>query len=77
MNRQLNEQGSPDLAQDEPTNRGVQNRTLSSQSRYLLVAWILLLLLGALFLFGALSDLLADARAGLLTTWTPSVRLRA
>lgn len=65
MNRQLNEQGSPDLAQDEPTNRGVQNRTLPSQSRYLLVAWILLLLLGALFLFGALSDLLADARAGL------------
>ena len=35
------------------------------QPRYLLVAWILLLLLGGLFLFGALSDLLADARVGL------------
>jgi len=31
----------------------------------LLVAWILLLLLGALFLFGSLSDLLADERSGL------------
>jgi hypothetical protein len=35
------------------------------QPRYLLVAWILLLLLGALFLFASLSDLVADARVGL------------
>jgi len=35
------------------------------QPRYLLVAWILLLLLGAFFLFAALSDLVADARVGL------------
>lgn len=65
MNRQPDEQGSADLAQGEPTNRGVQNRTLPSQPRSLLVAWILLLLLGALFLFGSLSDLVADARSGL------------
>lgn len=37
----------------------------SGQPRYLLVAWILLLLLGGLFLFGALSDLVADVRVGL------------
>lgn len=35
------------------------------QSRYLLVAWSLLLLLGVFFLFASLSDLLADARTGL------------
>ena len=35
------------------------------QPRYLLVAWILLLLVGALFLFASLSDLLADGRSGL------------
>jgi hypothetical protein len=33
--------------------------------RYLTVAWVLLLLLGAFFLFAALSDLAADARTGL------------
>ncbi len=35
------------------------------QPRYLLVAWILLLLLGALFLFASVSDLVSDARTGL------------
>jgi hypothetical protein len=35
------------------------------QPRYLLVAWILLLLVGALFLFASLSDLLAEGRSGL------------
>lgn len=33
--------------------------------RYLTVAWALLLLLGAFFLFAAVSDLAADARTGL------------
>ena len=33
--------------------------------RYLTVAWALLLLLGAFFLFAALSDLAADARTSL------------
>lgn len=35
------------------------------QPLYLLIAWMLLLLLGALFLFAALSDLAADARSGI------------
>ncbi len=38
---------------------------MTPQPRYLLVAWILLLLLGALFLFASLSDLVADLRTGL------------
>ncbi len=33
--------------------------------RYLTVAWVLLLVLGAFFLFAAFSDLAADARVGL------------
>ncbi len=37
----------------------------AKQPRYLLVLWILLLLLGCLFLFGALSDLASDFRTGL------------
>lgn len=37
----------------------------AKQPRYLLVAWILLLLVGALFLFAPISDFLADARTGL------------
>jgi hypothetical protein len=35
--------------------------------RYLTVAWTLLLLVGAFFLFAAISDLIADARIGLPT----------
>lgn len=38
---------------------------VSRQPRYLLIAWILLLLPGIFFLFASLSDLVADARAGL------------
>src|SRR5690242_14188472 len=37
------------------------------QPRFLFVAWILLLLLGALFGFASLSDLVADIRTGLPT----------
>ena len=37
------------------------------QPRSLFVAWILLLLLGALFGFASLSDLVADIRTGLPT----------
>jgi hypothetical protein len=65
MNRQSNESVSEDMAPREPANRGVQNRSSLKQPRYLLVVWILLLLLGALFLFASLSDLVADARTGL------------
>lgn len=37
------------------------------RKRYATIAWILLLLLGALFVFAPLSDLAADARTGLPT----------
>ncbi len=37
----------------------------TKQPRYLLIGWILLLLLGAFFLFASLSDLVADAKTGL------------
>lgn len=65
MNRQSDESIAEDPARREPANRVAQNGSSPPQPRYLLVAWILLLLLGALFLFGSLSDLLADARIGL------------
>lgn len=42
-----------------------RERSHAKQPRYLLVAWILLLLLGAFFLFAALSDLAADAKMGI------------
>ena len=45
------------MARDVPSTR--------TSPRYLAVAWALLLLLGAFFLFAALSDLAADARTGL------------
>lgn len=48
-----------------PTDQMVHNRALPSQPRYLLAAWILLLVLGAFFLFASFSDLVADARTGL------------
>lgn len=65
MNRQADE--SADLAEREPAASGAQNPPRPAQSRFLLVAWILLLVLGAFFLFASLSDLVADARAGLPT----------
>jgi len=49
MKRQSDKQ-----AQGEAANQVTSNCSLPSQPRYLLVAWILLLLLGALFLFGSL-----------------------
>jgi hypothetical protein len=54
-----------ELAQRASETQEAASRTVPMPSRVLLVAWILLLLLGALFLFGSLSDLLADARSGL------------
>lgn len=65
MNRQSDEPVSEEMTRREPANHTAQNRPRTSQPLYLLVAWILLLLLGALFLFGSLSDLLADGRSGL------------
>ena len=65
MNRRPDESVSENMARREPANRVSQNRSFPRQPRYLLVAWILLLLLGAFFLFASLSDLVADARTGL------------
>ena len=56
---------SEDAAQRQPTNQDAQSRRSPKQPAYLLVAWILLLLLGAFFLFASISDLAADARTGL------------
>lgn len=52
-------------AQEVSAQAETRNRSLPPQSRFHLVAWILLLLLGAFFLFAAVSDLAADARTGL------------
>ena len=65
MTHQSNEQASEALDQHERTDQVAQNHSLRQQPRWLLAAWILLLLLGGLFLFGSLSDLAADARSGL------------
>lgn len=43
---------------------------LGSMSRYLMAAWILMLLLGALFIFASLSDLNADRGVGIPTDHT-------
>ncbi len=65
MNRQPDEPVAEDIARSDSVNQVVQSHSLPPQPRYLLVAWILLLLLGAFFLFASVSDLVADARTGL------------
>ncbi len=45
--------------------QGAQERARARQPVYLLAAWILLLVLGAFYLFAALSDLASDARTGI------------
>ena len=65
MNRQPHEGEADQQSQSEQATRVPRTRSVHSQSRVLLVAWILLLLLGVLFLFASLSDLLADGRTGL------------
>lgn len=49
----------------EPATQQNTHRSLPPQPGYLLVSWLLLLLLGAFFLFASFSDLAADARSGL------------
>jgi hypothetical protein len=56
---------SEDMTQHEATNQTTQNHLVPKQPGYLRVAWILLLLVGAFFLFASFSDLAADARSGL------------
>ncbi len=65
MDSQPNANVSEDMARREHANAVTQNHIALKQPGYLRVAWILLLLLGAFFLFASLSDLAADARTGL------------
>jgi hypothetical protein len=65
MNRQSDESVSEDMARRESVTRATRNRSFPKQPGYLLVAWILLLLLGAFFLLASLSDLVADTRTGI------------
>ncbi len=65
MNRQSDTKKAAEQVPDESERQLRLNNSVPSQPRYLLVAWILLLLLGVLFLFASLSDLLADVRTGL------------
>jgi hypothetical protein len=65
MNRSSDESVSEDMTRRELTNQTTPNSVHARQSRGLLIAWILLLLLGGLFLFASFSDLIADARTGL------------
>src|SRR5258708_4047435 len=65
MNRQSEKNVSEERTAPELATQVPQKRPSFKQPRYLLVAWILLLLLGAFFLFASFSDLAADGRSGL------------
>ena len=65
MNRQSDTHKATEQVPGELERQLRLNSSAPAQPRYLLVAWILLLLLGVLFLFASLSDLLADVRTGL------------
>lgn len=77
MDFQSNEKASTKVAQGEPAYQVTQNRKPPAQPRWLLAAWICLLVLGAFFLFAALSDLVADARFGLPSDHTATFSLVA
>jgi hypothetical protein len=65
MEHQTNADLPEDTTQRAATNQAPQNYLVSKQPGYAQVAWLLLLLLGAFFLFASLSDLAADFRTGL------------
>ncbi len=65
MSRKSDESVPEDMARRSLENRVAQKLSYAKRPRYLLMAWILLLLLGVLFLFASFSDLAADARTGL------------
>ncbi len=65
MDPNPNASASEDTAQRESASQVTQNHRPPKQPISLLVAWILLLLLGAFFLFASISDLAADGRSGL------------
>ena len=56
---------SDEQEKHEPASQRTSHPSKPAQPRYLLVAWVLLLLVGAFFLFASFSDLAADARSGL------------
>ena len=64
MDTQSQKPVSEHMAGRKETN-APRNQHAPKQSGFLRIAWILLLLLGAFFLFAALSDLAADIRTGL------------
>lgn len=63
----MDKKQKPQVTETPTTGEGApgETRKQSGQPRYLLVAWILLLLLGVLFFFASISDLVADTRTGL------------
>ncbi|WP_201384652.1 hypothetical protein [Ktedonobacter sp. SOSP1-52] len=63
--KQPDERASDEQAQGEPAKHAPSKRSLPRQSRYLLEVWILLLFLGAFYIFASCSDLVADIRTGL------------
>lgn len=65
MDHQPPMNASEDMARREPTHQVSRNHIAPKQPGSLRVAWILLLLLGAFYLFASVSDLAADARTGL------------
>lgn len=65
MDDQPDTSASEDMAHPKAATVAPENPIVPRQSGFLRVAWILLLLLGAFFLFASLSDLAADSRTGL------------
>lgn len=53
------------ISEGDNSSKPTEQASPSRQPLYLLVAWILLFVIGAFFLFASLSDLVADARTGL------------
>ncbi len=56
---------SEEVTTRESRQHAAHKRPHTRQPRYLWIAWLLLLLLGAFFLFASLSDLVADSGIGL------------
>jgi hypothetical protein len=78
MNHQSDKSISEEHAQGESTHRVTRNRSLPPQPRYLLVAWILLLLLGAFSSSGRSPTCWQTCGLAFrLTTWMHFVRYRA
>ncbi|HCI78058.1 MAG TPA: hypothetical protein DHW02_00015 [Ktedonobacter sp.] len=71
MNRSSDENVPVEMTQPSSSKNAVSsnnvasNRTHSRQPRYLQVAWILLLLLGVLFVLASILDLVSDAKIGI------------